>query len=37
MNLTDYIRGETAKGNVTGVVMIDLQKAFDTCDHSILL
>ena len=37
INLTDRIRSETAKGNVTGVVMIDLQKAFDTCDHSIML
>ena len=36
-NLTDHIRNETAKGNVTGMVLIDLQKAFDTCDHSILL
>ena len=37
VNLTDHIRSETAKGNVTGMVMIDLQKAFDTCDHSVLL
>ena len=37
INLTDRIRSETEKGNVTGMVMIDLQKAFDTCDHSILL
>ena len=37
INLTDRIRSETAKGNVTGMVLIDLQKAFDTCDHSILL
>ena len=37
INLTDQIKNETSKGNVTGVVMIDLQKAFDTCDHSILL
>ena len=36
-NLTDRIRSETSKGNVTGMVLIDLQKAFDTCDHSILL
>ena len=25
------------KGNYTGMVMIDLQKAFDTVDHDILL
>ena len=37
ISLTDHIRGETVKGNVTGMVLIDLQKAFDTCDHSILL
>ena len=36
-NLTDHIRSEMAKANVVGMVLIDLQKAFDTCDHSILL
>ena len=37
ISITDHIRSETSKGNVTGMVLIDLQKAFDTCDHSILL
>ena len=33
--LMDYIRSETDFGNYIGMVMIDLQKAFDTVDHSI--
>ena len=28
---------ESEKGNYTGVVMLDLQKAFDTVDHGILI
>lgn len=35
--LTDYIRKEVDKGNFCGMVMLDLQKAFDTVDHRILL
>ena len=35
--LTDQIRFDMDKGNYTGMVMIDLQKAFDTVDHEILL
>ena len=35
--LTDYIRKEMDRGSLTGMVMLDLQKAFDTVDHSILL
>ena len=35
--LTDQIRFDMDKGNYTGMVMIDLQKAFDTVDHDILL
>ena len=36
-HLTDQIRFDMDKGNYTGMVMIDLQKAFDTIDHNILL
>ena len=36
IGLTDYIKGELAKGNLVGMVLIDLQKAFDTVDHGIL-
>jgi len=37
IHLTDYIKQEQDKGNYTGMVLIDLQKAFDTVDHKILL
>ena len=37
IGLTDYIRSEMGKGNLVGMVLIDLQKAFDTVDHGILL
>ena len=36
-HLTDQIRFDIDKRNYTGMVMIDLQKAFDTVDHDILL
>ena len=34
--LTDYIREQSSKGYYTGMVMLDVQKAFDSVDHSIL-
>ena len=37
IHLTDHIHNQTSCGNFTGVVLIDLQKAFDTVDHVILL
>ena len=36
IGLTDFIKGEISRGNLVGMVLIDLQKAFDTVDHTIL-
>lgn len=36
IHLFDHIKKQTSKGLFTGMVMIDLQKAFDTVDHRIL-
>ena len=36
-HLTDKITTEFEKGLFTGMILIDLQKAFDTIDHQILL
>ena len=36
IHLLDHIRDSNSKGLFTGMVMLDLQKAFDTVDHSIL-
>ena len=35
--LTDKVRTDFEKGLLTGVVLFDLRKAFDTIDHGILL
>ena len=35
--LTDKVRTGFEKGLLTGMLLIDLQKAFDTGDHGILL
>ena len=35
--LTNRLRNGFEKGLLTGMILIDLQKAFDTIDHSILL
>ena len=36
-HLTDKITSEFEKGLFTGMVLIDIQKAFDTIDHQILI
>ena len=35
IHLTDYIKLENGKGNFTGMVLLDLQKAFDIVNHTI--
>ena len=36
IHLQDYIRSDISRGNYTGMVLIDIQKAFDSVDHGIL-
>ena len=36
IHLIDHIKSQTAKGLFTGMVLLDLQKAFDAVDHNIL-
>jgi len=36
MHLLGHIKTQSSKGLYTGVIMLDLQKAFDTVDHHIL-
>lgn len=37
IHLSDYIKFEMDKGHFIGMVLLDLQKAFDTVDHSTLI
>ena len=37
IGLTDYVRGEMGRSKLVGMVLIDLQKAFDTVDQKILI
>ena len=36
INLLDYIRSSISEGDYVGMVMLDLQKAFDTVNHTVL-
>ena len=36
IHLTDHIRNQSAEGLYTGMIMLDLQKAFDIVDHDVL-
>ena len=37
IHLTDHLRRETSQGRFVGMVLLDLQKAFDTVNHCVLL
>ena len=36
IHLQDHIRGQIASGKYTGMILLDIQKAFDNIDHQIL-
>ena len=36
IHLIDHVKSQTARGLFTGMVLLDLQKAFDTVDHEIM-
>ena len=36
IDLTDYVHKSISEGDFVGMVLLDLQKAFDTVDHAIL-
>ena len=37
IHLSDFVRNEVSQGRFVGMVLLDLQKAFDTVNHNILL
>ena len=37
LDLSDFIKHEISMGNYVGMVLLDLQKAFDTVDHALML
>lgn len=37
LDITDYILNNMDQSKVTGIIFLDLKKAFDTVDHAQLL